>query len=97
MAGAYWVATYRSISNQQAFDAYSKVAKPAIESGGGRFVARGNPAKTYESGLMQRVVIIQFESVEQATTTYNSEAYQAALKVLDNGAERDIRIIEAVG
>lgn len=96
MAKAYWVATYRSISNPAAFEAYAKLAGPAVEAGGGRFVIRGNPAKIYESGLMQRVVVIEFDSVDQAVNTHDSPAYQAALKALDNGAERDIRITEGL-
>ena len=96
MAKAYWVATYRSISNPDAMRAYSELAGPAIQAGGGRFVARGNPSKAYESGLMQRVVVIEFDSVEQAVATHDSAAYQAALKALDHGADRDIRIIEGL-
>jgi uncharacterized protein (DUF1330 family) len=96
MPKAYWVNTYRSISNTDAFQAYAKLAGPAIEANGGRFVIRGNPAKTYEKGLMQRVVVIEFDSVEQAVKAHDSDAYQAALKALDNGADRDIRIVEGV-
>ena len=97
MAGAYWVATYRSISNPDAMRAYSELAGPAIQAGGGRFLARGNAAQAYEAGLTQRVVLIEFDSVAQAIATHDSAAYQAALKALGNGADRDIRIVEAVG
>jgi len=72
---------------------YAKVAGPAIESHGGRFLARGNPAKTYEAGLAQRLVIIEFESLERAIAAYESPEYQAALDILRNFAERDVRII----
>ncbi len=96
MAKAYWVATYRSISNPDSMRAYSELAGPAIQAAGGRFLARGNPGKAYESGLMQRVVLIEFDSVEQAVAAHDSEGYQAALRALNNGADRDIRIIEGV-
>jgi uncharacterized protein (DUF1330 family) len=96
MPKAYWVATYRSISNPDAMTEYAKLSGPAIAAGGGRFLVRGNPAQTYEAGLMQRVVIIEFDSVEQAIQTHDSEAYQAALKVFGSAAERDIRIVEGV-
>src|SRR5947209_18541058 len=66
MAKAYWVATYRSISNPAAFDAYAKLAGPAIEAGGGRFVVGGGPAKVYESGLNRGVVIYKFTIGERA-------------------------------
>jgi uncharacterized protein (DUF1330 family) len=40
------------------------------------------------------VVIIEFDDVAQAIATRDGEAYQAALKVLDNAAIRDVRIVE---
>ena len=40
MAKAYWVATYRSISNPDALAAYAKLAGPAIQAGGGRLTHR---------------------------------------------------------
>jgi uncharacterized protein (DUF1330 family) len=94
MPKAYWVTTYRSISNPDSMRAYAELAGPAIQAGGGRFLARGNPAKAYESGLMQRIVVIEFDSVEQAVAAHDSEGYQAALNALNNGADRDIRIVE---
>jgi uncharacterized protein (DUF1330 family) len=97
MAKAYWVATYRSLKNADALAAYAKLAAPAIESHGGRFLVRGMPAKTYEVGINQRVVVIEFDSVERAVAAHDSAAYQAALKVLGDGAERDIRIVEGAG
>ena len=97
MAKAYWVATYRSLKNADALAAYAKLAAPAIESHGGRFLVRGMPAKTYEVGISQRVVVIEFDSVERAVAAHDSAAYQAALKVLGDGAERDIRIVEGAG
>ena len=73
-----------------------ELAGPAISAGGGRALARGNAAKAYEKGLTQRVVIIEFDSVEKAVAAHDSPAYQAALKVLGNAAERDLRIVEGL-
>ena len=95
MAKTYWVAFYRSIKDPEALAAYAKLAGPAMHAAGGRFLVRGSPAKTYEAGLNQRVVVLEFESVEKAIAAHDSEGYQAALKVLGDGAERDIRIVEA--
>ena len=94
MAKAYWIGCYRSISDPNALAEYAKLAGPAITAGGGKFLARGTPAKTYEAGLNQRTVVIEFESVAAATATHDSPGYQAALKALGDGAERDIRILE---
>jgi uncharacterized protein (DUF1330 family) len=96
MAKAYWINTYRSVSNPAALEAYARLAGPAVEAGGGRFLVRGSPAKVFESGLMQRTVVVEFDSLEQALKTHDSDAYQAALKALGNGADRDLRIVEGL-
>jgi uncharacterized protein (DUF1330 family) len=96
MAKAYWIASYRSIKNPDALAAYAKLAGPAIQGAGGRFLIRGMPAKTYEAGLNQRTVVLEFDSLAQAIAAHDSPGYQAALKVLGNAAERDIRIVEGV-
>jgi uncharacterized protein (DUF1330 family) len=94
MAKAYWVGCYRSISNPDAMAAYAKLAGPAIAAAGGKFLVRGVPAKTYEAGLAQRTVVIEFDSVAAAVAAHDSPEYQAALKAMGNAAERDIRILE---
>ena len=96
MAKAYWVVTYRAIKNQDAFAAYAKLAAPAVQASGGRFIVRGNPAKTYEAGMNQRVVVIEFDSLHKALAAHDTKEYGAALEALGNGAERDIRIVEGV-
>lgn len=94
MAKGYWISCYRSIKNPDALAAYAKLAGPAIQDGGGRFLARGMPAKTYEQGLDQRTVIVEFQSVAKAIEVHDSPAYQAALRALGDAVERDLRIIE---
>ena len=96
MAKAYWVVTYRSIKNPDAFAAYAKLAVPAVRASGGRFIVRGNPTKTYEAGINQRVVVIEFDSIAQALAAHDTSDYATALKALGDGADRDIRIVEGV-
>jgi uncharacterized protein (DUF1330 family) len=96
MAKGYWVSTYFSVSDPDALAEYAKLAGPAIAAGGGRFLARGNAAKAYEKGLKERIVIIEFDSVEQAAATHDSPGYQAALKKLGGAAQRDLRIVEGL-
>jgi len=93
MSKAYWIAFYHQISDPQKLAAYAKLAGPAIEKGGGRFLARGVPAQVYDEGKMERAVVIEFDSVEQAVATHDSPAYQAALAALKDGVVRDIRIV----
>jgi uncharacterized protein (DUF1330 family) len=96
MPKAYLVVTYRSIKDPEKWSAYAKLAVPAIQKAGGRFIVRGMPAKTYEKGVNERVVIVEFDSLHQATDAHDSAGYQEALRALGNGAERDMRLVEGV-
>jgi len=96
MPKAYWVSAYRAVNDSDKLAAYAKLAGPALVANGARFLARGEPSKVYELGLMQRTVLIEFDSVEQAIAAHDSPAYQAALDALGDGADREIRIIEGV-
>lgn len=96
MPKAYWVVCYRSIKNPEALAAYAKIAAPAVQAAGGRFLVRGTPAKTYEAGLVQRTVVTEYPSLAAALAAHDSPGYQEALRALGDGAERDLRIIEGV-
>lgn len=97
MAKGYWISCYRAVHDQDKLGAYAKLAGPAIQKHGGRFLVRGTPARTFESGLDQRIVIVEFDSLEQAVATYESPEYAEALLTLGTAVERDFRIAEGVG
>lgn len=96
MAKAYWISCYREIKDPDKLAAYAKLAGPAIIAGGGTFLARNVAALAYESGVKERVVLIEFPDLEAARSTHDSAAYQAALAALDNGAVRDMRVVEGL-
>ena len=97
MAKAYWINTFRAVRDPEKLAAYVELAGPAMRASDGRFLARGMPARVFELGAMERTVVIEFDSVEQAVAAYESPAYQEALRALGDGAERDRRIVEGVG
>lgn len=97
MKKGYWVVSYRSVSNETALQKYAELAGPAIEAAGGKaLVLTADTVEPREAGLKQRVVVLEFANFESALATYNSDAYQAALKALGSGAERDFRIVEGM-
>jgi len=98
MAKAYWVVTYKSVKNPDKLAAYAKLAAPAIQAAGGRFLVRSPaPAKVYELGMMQRTVVTEFESLAKALAAHETSGYQEALRALGKDAvERDLRIVEGV-
>ena len=62
---------------------------------GAKYLAVGVANEAYEAGLKQRMVIIEWPSLQEAIAAHDSAEYQAALKVFNNAAERDFRILEA--
>ena len=93
MPKAYWISTYQSVSDPAKLAAYAKLAGTAIEKAGARVLARGQAVKAYEHGLLERSVVLEFESVEAAIAMHDSPDYQAALTALGDGAVRDLRIV----
>ena len=96
MPKAYWVVSYRSISDPQKLAAYAKLAPAATAPFGARYLARGTAAAAFEAGVKERIVITEFPSVQRAIAAYESPAYQAALQALGDGAVRDVRIVEGL-
>ena len=59
MPKAYGISTYEKVLDNK-LAAYAALAGPALSAGGGRFLARGI-LKTYEGGLSERTVLIEFD------------------------------------
>jgi uncharacterized protein (DUF1330 family) len=93
MTKAFWVKKYRQVKDAGKLAEYGKLAAPAITGGGGVFLARSPASQAYEEGVKERVVVIQFDSVDAAVATHDGPAYQAALEALGDGAIRDVRIV----
>lgn len=93
MAKAYWISCYRSIKKPEALAAYATLAGPAILAAGGRFLVRGLPDKVYDNGVMQRSVVVEFDSLAAAHAAHDGPGYQAALKALGDAVDRDFRIV----
>ena len=95
MPKGYWVTFYHSVANPAVLPDYAKLATPVVQAHGGRFLSRGTAVKAYESGLVERSVIVEFDSVKDAIAAYESPEYKQAIKVLGD-TKRDVRILEGV-
>lgn len=96
MNKGYWVIAWKSVSDPVAVEHYIAPATEAIEAHGGRIVAAGAPARTFEEGLPSRLVLVEFETLQAAVAAYESPDYQASLVHLVGAAERDVRVIEGL-
>ena len=66
MGKAFMVSLYFGLTQPDRLAEYADPVRTAIEANGGRFIVCGQPAHTYEDGLSERTIIIEFASVEQA-------------------------------
>lgn len=96
MPKGYWITCYREISDPDKLAAYAKLAGPATAPFGGRYLCRGTASVAYEAGQKERIVVTEFPSLAQAIAAHDSPAYQEAVRVLGNGAVRDVRLIEGL-
>ena len=96
MPKAYAVVAYRSKPDPEKLAAYGQLALPVVVPFGARILARGNAAVALEDGLKERIVVIEYPSLEKAVAAYSSAAYGEALRALGDGVVRDFRIVEGL-
>jgi len=73
---AYLVAQI-TIRDPQGYEAYRSRTRPIIESFGGRFLVRGGTLHQLEGqAAFERLVIIEFPSLDAAQRFYGSDEYQ---------------------
>ena len=96
MTKAYWINTFTEIRDTDRLHQYTALAGEAMRSSGGRFLARGEPDYAFEGASLLRTTLIEFPSAQAAFDAYHSDAYQEALRVLGDAADREIRVITAV-
>lgn len=96
MPKGYWITVYREIRDPEKLAAYAKLAGPATAQFGSKYLCRGTAAVAFEAGLKERVVVTEFESLAKAIAAHDSADYQEAVRVLGDGAVRDVRMIEGL-
>ncbi|NBD31130.1 MAG: DUF1330 domain-containing protein [Alphaproteobacteria bacterium] len=90
---ALWIARV-NVTDPDPYAEYARLAGPAIEKHGGRFLARGGRFVQLEGQERPRNVVARFPSVEAAVECYNSPDYQQALAHALGAAERDLMVVE---
>ncbi len=90
---ALWIA-HVTVTDEEAYGRYAKIATEAIAQHGGKFIARAGRYVQLEGRERPRNVVATFPSVEAAEDCYRSEIYQSALEHARGASERELLIVE---
>ena len=93
---AYLIARV-NVMDPEKYKNYTALSPAAIAAFGGKFLARGGEVDTLEGDKeTNRMVIVEFESMDIARQFYHSELYSAARREREGAAEGQFIIVEGI-
>lgn len=94
---AYVIADIREITDPDGFAAYGKLVPPTLERYGGRYLARGGRNETLDGDWIPgRLVIMEFETYDQAKRWHGSEEYREATAMRMRTSTGSLVLVEGV-
>ena len=83
------------VHDPEAYEGYRSRTAAVIEQYGGRFIVRGGRVEALEGEVRRnRLVILEFPSLDMARTFYESPEYQAILPLRTRASEADFLLVE---
>ncbi len=94
---AAYVIVQANVTNPEQYQEYRNLATIATQVHGGKFLARGGAATDLEGTRQyQRLVVIEFPSVDQAKAWYASPEYQKAKKAREGAGVAVFTVVEGI-
>ncbi|MGH2889480.1 MAG: DUF1330 domain-containing protein [Solirubrobacteraceae bacterium] len=85
------------IQDHEQYEHYKQASPGAVAAGGGRFIARGGELAVLEGDWRpERLVVLEFESLDAAKRFYASEAYQEAKRLREGAATLHMVAVEGI-
>ena len=86
-----------NVTDMQQYQEYMKLTPAIVEKYGGKFIIRGGDKVVLEGPeTTDRIVMLKFDSIDAARRMYNSDEYQAAIKVRQGAAEASFIVMEGL-
>ena len=96
MTRAYVIAQ-ATVSNPEQYEGYKALAGAAVAKYGGKYIVRGGATHLLEGDWAPpRLVILEFDSVEQAKRFYDSPEYRAAREQRKGAAQMNMLVVEGL-
>ena len=95
MAG--YVIVNNEVTDEALYAEFRELASASIEAHGGRYLVRGGAAEVMEGGWTpDRLVVVEFDSVEQARAWLTSAQFAEARKIRVKAAGASVIVVEGV-
>jgi uncharacterized protein (DUF1330 family) len=79
------------------YEDYKRLASAAISAYGGRYLVRGGASEVLAGEWTpRRLVVLEFESVDQAKTCFTSPEYAEAKKVRETCARMNMIVVDGI-
>ena len=86
-----------TVNDPERYEEYKKLAPPAIAAYGGKYLARGGKSEILEGNWEpDRIIILEFESLETAKKFINSPEYSEARALRHKTASSNMIVVEAL-
>lgn len=86
-----------SIHDQTEIEEYRRLVPSTITAMGGKFIVRGGQTTPLEGDWNpERIVVVEFPSVEKAKEWWNSELYSKAKSIRQRAATTKMILIEGI-
>ena len=96
MSKAYIIAQ-ATVSNPEQYEGYKALAGAAVAKYGGKYIVRGGATHLLEGDWAPpRLVILEFDSVEQAQRFYDSPEYRTAREQRLGAAQMNMLVVEGL-
>lgn len=92
----YVIATVR-VDDPEGYEAYRSQTRAVIERHGGRFLVRGGRVEPREGAMTgDRVVVLEFPTLDRARAFYDSEDYQRIVPIRQANATATLFLVEGI-
>ncbi len=90
-----YVIVEMTVTDPVAIEDYRKLAGAAVARYGGRFIVRGGRTEAFDGDWHpQRIIVLEFPSLEGARKWHASPEYQAACEIRDRAAQTRMIAVE---
>ena len=92
---AAYIVVEIEITDPDLYEKYKSLAPASIAAYGGRYIVRGGAVKCFEGDWSpKRLVILEFESAEQAEKWWNSSEYHQAKRMRQAAARTRMVLVQ---